>query len=275
VHLESLVTQRTARLTEMVNELQHVSYAIVHDMRAPLRAMNTFARDILDELTTFPQSAHLQDECRRIISAASRLDKLIQDTLNYTKAVLNEVPLQPVDLSVLIPSLIEIYPNLHPKRADITIANTLPTVLGEESLLTQCFSNLLGNAVKFVAEGVRPKILIRSQAATAGAGNAQPGQASGPSGSPIPAPCQSNGDFVRIVVEDNGIGIPPIAQRRLFGMFERLTSGYEGTGIGLAIVRKVAERMGGRVGAESEPGKGSRFWVELRTPRLLSQSKPG
>jgi signal transduction histidine kinase len=72
-------------------------------------------------------------------------------------------------------------------------------------------------------------------------------------------------DFVRITIEDNGIGIPAPAQSRLFGMFQRLTADYEGTGIGLAIVRKVTERMGGRVGAESNPGKGSRFWVELRT----------
>jgi signal transduction histidine kinase len=176
-----------------------------------------------------------------------------------------------VDLSVLVPSLIEIYPNLHPKHADITIENTLPTVLGEESLLTQCFSNLLGNAVKFVAEGVRPRILIRSEAAPAPEGNvhitpALPGN--------TPSLYQSNGRFVRIVVEDNGIGIPLNAQSRLFGMFERLTSGYEGTGIGLAIVRKVAERMGGRVGAESEPGKGSRFWVDLRAAGLTNTHGP-
>jgi len=71
-------------------------------------------------------------------------------------------------------------------------------------------------------------------------------------------------DVLRVWIEDNGIGIPAHSQERLFRMFQRLTSEYEGTGIGLAIVRKVVERMGGRVGAESAPGKGSRFWVELR-----------
>ncbi len=257
VHLESLVNQRTARLTEMVNELQHVSYAIVHDMRAPLRAMNTFAVEIIDGLSEGRPPCQLQDDCRRIITAAARLDKLIQDTLNYTKAVLREVPLQPVDLSVLLPALIESYPNLQSRNADITIENHLPVVLGEESLLTQCFSNLLGNAVKFVAKGVRPKVIIRAEPIAPPAGDGEPAKPATASESP-------NGQFVRITIADNGIGLPPQAQRRLFGMFERLTSDYEGTGIGLAIVRKVAERMGGRVGAESEPGKGSRFWVELR-----------
>ena len=72
-------------------------------------------------------------------------------------------------------------------------------------------------------------------------------------------------------IQDNGIGIPRESQRRLFGMFERLTTGYEGTGIGLAIVRKVVERMGGKVGVDSAPGRGSRFWVELRAAPLQQQ----
>jgi signal transduction histidine kinase len=70
--------------------------------------------------------------------------------------------------------------------------------------------------------------------------------------------------FIRISIEDNGIGIPPSAQPRIFRMFQRLTHDHEGTGLGLAIVNKVVERMGGCVGVQSEPGKGSRFWIELR-----------
>jgi PAS domain S-box-containing protein len=236
--LETLVRERTSKLQEMMAELQHVSYAITHDMRAPLRAMSTFAGIILDEVAQKPDSApELLDSCRRIIASASRLDQLIQDALNYTKAVLQELPLHPVNLAQLIPSLIESYPNLQAEKADIKIEDPLPTVLGEESLLTQCFSNLLGNAVKFVAPGTRPQVSVRVDC--------------------------SNGT-ARITIQDNGIGIPRESQRRLFGMFERLTTGYEGTGIGLAIVRKVVERMGGKVGVVSAPGEGSRFWVELR-----------
>jgi PAS domain S-box-containing protein len=249
VHLEKLVAERTAKLREMVGELQHVSYAIVHDMRAPLRAMSAFADALLTDLSVSSGASELLDYCRRIIAGSARLDKLIQDSLNYTKAVLQEVPLKPVDLNPLIKSLLDTYPNLQPDKADITIDGKLPVVLGDESLLTQCFSNLLGNAVKFVPRGVRPQIQVRAESSSA------------------------NG-LTRVTVQDNGIGFAANAQARLFGMFQRFTNDYEGTGIGLAIVRKVTERMGGRVGADSEPGKGSRFWVELRTPNSADHSQP-
>ncbi|HLH54263.1 MAG TPA: PAS domain S-box protein [Verrucomicrobiae bacterium] len=246
--LETIVKERTAKLSEMIAELQHVSYAITHDMRAPLRAMSTFAGIIHEGLSADPNtSPELLDSCRRIISSATRLDQLIKDALNYTKAVLQELPLHPVDLARLIPGLIESYPNLQSDKAEIIIPNDLPVVLGEESLLTQCFSNLLGNAVKFVAPGVRPRVRLRVERAD---------------------------EIARIFVEDNGIGITKESQRRLFGMFERLTSGYEGTGIGLAIVRKVVERMGGRVGVESDLGKGSQFWVELKVVRPAPAQPP-
>ena len=234
VQLETLVRQRTARLTEMVNELQHLSYAITHDMRAPLRAMSAFSEMLLEKASN--ASPETQDYCRRILTAAHRLDKLIQDALSYTTTVLQELPLEPVNLSTLLRGIIDTYPNLHFDKADIQIEGSLPTVLGNESLLTQCFSNLFGNAVKFVAPGTRPIVRIWADVTDG---------------------------FARISVHDNGVGIPQHAQQRVFGMFQKLDKEHEGTGIGLAIVRKVVERMGGKVGVDSEVGKGSRFWVEL------------
>jgi PAS domain S-box-containing protein len=235
--LERLVEARTTKLREMVTELQHISYAITHDMRAPLRAMGAFAQMLLEESVSARGSAQSKEYCRRILTAAGRLDTLIRDALSFTRAVLQELPLLPVNLSSLLRGIIDTYPNLHSDFADIEIEGNLPVVMGNESLLTQCFANLLGNAVKFVAPGVRPCVRIRAE---------------------------SNGALVRISVQDNGIGIPTHAQPRLFGMFQKLDNQYEGTGIGLAIVRKVAERMGGKVGVESEAGNGSRFWVELK-----------
>jgi PAS domain S-box-containing protein len=235
--LEATVAERTTRLRETVNELQTFSYSIAHDMRAPLRAMGTFAQLLLDESSGHSPAA--QDYGRRIVIAAQRLDNLINDALNYTKAVLQEFPLKPVNLSELVRGLIDTYPNLQSDKADIHIEGELPAVLGNEALLTQCFSNLLGNAVKFVAPGVRPQVRVWSEA---------------------------NDGVCRIWIRDNGIGIPEQAQPRLFGMFQKLDSEYEGTGVGLAIVRKVVERIGGKVGVESEHGNGSRFWVELRLP---------
>lgn len=236
VHLEELVRERTAKLQEMIDELEHVSYAITHDMRAPLRAMSGFAALLLSELS--PEMApDVVDYSTRILNAANRLDKLIQDSLQYTKTVLRQSPLEPVDLSNLIHDLLTTYPNLHSDKADICVANQLPVVIGNEALLTQCFSNLLGNAVKFVPAGTRPQIRIRSE---------------------------KHDEIVRIWIEDNGIGIPAHAHDRLFKMFQRVTSDYEGSGIGLAIVRKVVERMGGKVGVESSDNKGSRFWLDLQ-----------
>jgi PAS domain S-box-containing protein len=236
--LEELVEARTAKLREMVSELQHISYSLTHDMRAPLRAMAAFAQMLMEDSTKPGPSSQSKEYCRRILAAAGRMDTLIRDALSFTRAVLQDLPLRPVNLSVLLRGIIETYPNLQPDLADIQIEGTLPVILGNESLLTQCFSNLLENAVKFVAADVRPCVRIWAQ---------------------------PNGTVARIWVQDNGIGIPDHAQPRLFGMFQKLDNQYEGTGIGLAIVRKVAQRMGGNVGVESQPGHGSRFWVELRT----------
>jgi signal transduction histidine kinase len=97
---------------------------------------------------------------------------------------------------------------------------------------------VLGNAIKFTKPRQTPKIKVYAE--------------------------RSSSDWARVIVEDDGIGMPEGAEERIFGLFERLSGAYEGTGIGLAIVRKAVERMGGRVGVESELGKGSRFWVELR-----------
>jgi len=236
--LEHLVQERTARLQETIGELEHFSYALTHDMRAPLRAMRSYAEFVQELCPATPAEGH--EYCRRIITAAERLDLLICDSLNYAKVVRAEFPLRPVDAGKLVADIIDTYPNLELYKAYIQVVGQLPVVLGHEAGLTQCFSNLLSNAVKFLVPGRRPEIRIWAE------------------------PEERR---IRINVEDNGIGIPKSAQPRLFGMFQRLTNHNEGTGIGLAIVRKVIERMGGTVGAFSEPGRGSRFWIELPAPK--------
>jgi len=233
--LEKTVVGRTAKLQETIGELEHFSYALTHDMRAPLRAMATFAQLLEDECKPLENSTIAQ-HCDRIKTAAHRLDQLIRDSLNYSRAVLQELPTEPVRLGPLLRGLIDSYPNLQPEKADIRIAGDLPTVRGNHAGLTQCFSNLLGNAVKFVHSGTRPDVRVWAE---------------------------RREGWVRIWIEDNGIGIPKIAQNHIFEMFHRATNDYEGTGIGLAIVRKVVQRIGGSVGLESDEGKGSRFWVEL------------
>jgi signal transduction histidine kinase len=151
-------------------------------------------------------------------------------------------------------SLIESYPNLQPNSAEIEISEDLPWVLGDEAALTQAFSNLLGNAVKFVASGTRPKVRVWGELRTSQNQSSNSQNAT-----------REQTQLARIWVEDNGIGIPLEFKARIFDMFQRGTKDFEGTGIGLAIVRKVIQQMGGSVGVESQPGKGSKFWIELNS----------
>jgi two-component system CheB/CheR fusion protein len=236
--LEQIVAERTASLRETVRELETFSYSISHDLRAPLRAMNNFSQ-ILRESHAEQLDATGRDYLQRISTSAARLDRLIQDVLNYTRILRAQVPLTRIDLDKLLREIIQSYPDLQPPQVNIQIEGTLPPVLGHEGFLTQCVSNLLNNAVKFVAPGVQPLVRIWAE----------------------------QGDsHVRINFQDNGVGIEPENGTRIFRMFERIhpAAEYEGTGIGLTIVRKAAERMGGKVDFESELGQGSKFWLELR-----------
>jgi PAS domain S-box-containing protein len=245
--LEKRVQERTARLRETISELESYSYSISHDMRAPLRAMQAYAQVLVDELG--PQ---LDDSNRRyldrITAAANRLDRLITDVLSYSRISRADMDLRPIDLDGLVEEIAYQYPAL--QRAEIRVDGPLGTVLAAEALLTQAIANILTNAVKFMEKGVTPKIRISSEERGRGTGGSAEDQ------KPI----------VRILFQDNGIGIAHEDQDRIFGIFARVHSEkeYEGTGIGLSVVKRAIERMGGAVGVESELGRGSTFWIELQ-----------
>jgi PAS domain S-box-containing protein len=237
-HLEETVMERTAQLRETIGELEAFSYSISHDMRAPLRAMRGFAKILLEE-----HAAQLDAEgikyLENIDGAAGRMDALIQDVLIYTRVLRAEVRIEPVDLDALVRQVIGSYPQLQKANGEIQIEGVLPKVLGGEASLAQCISNLLTNAVKFVAPQTKPRVKIRAEAIAAD---------------------------IRLWVEDNGVGIASKDQVRIFKMFERVgrATAYEGTGMGLTIVRKAVERMGGQMGVESKVGQGSKFWIQLK-----------
>jgi two-component system CheB/CheR fusion protein len=234
--LEQTVQERTAKLQDAVNELEHFSYTISHDMRTPLRAMQSFAELLLTESTDRLTPRGL-DYLRRIMNGARRMDALILDALQYTKILHGEIPLAPIDPASVLNGILSSYPQFQPLKAEIQINVPLPVVVANETGLSQCFSNFLSNAVKFIEPGTIPRVRVHAE---------------------------ERGPFVRFWFEDNGIGIAPEYHERIFGMFQQLDKSYEGTGIGLALVRKVAGRMNGKVGVESELGKGSRFWLELK-----------
>lgn len=236
--LEKTIQERTAKLRETVTELEAFSYSIAHDMRAPLRAMSGFSMLLEEDYgELLPEEA--KGYLTRITKSAGRLDRLIQDVLNYSRISRGEMPLQSTDVEQLIREIVDSYPHLRSSALELQIDGPLPLVLANSAALTQCISNILTNAVKFVPPGTRPRVRVRSERRDL---------------------------FARIWFEDNGIGISEEGKKRIFNMFQRLhgSDDFEGTGIGLTIVRKAVERMGGRVGVESNVGEGSRFWLELQ-----------
>jgi PAS domain S-box-containing protein len=234
--LEKTVLERTAELRERNAELEAFSYSLSHDLRAPLRTISNFTEFTLEDCRD-KLGSHATN-LERVLSASRRMDRLVIDVLAFTRVSWQEIKVETVDVESLVRAIINERPDFQAPAAEIEIKSPLPPIKGHPASLTQCVTNLLGNAVKFVAKDVVPRIVIRSEITA---------------------------EIVRLWFEDNGVGIDKAAQPVIFDMFRRAHNKpqYEGSGLGLAIVRKAIERMGGKVGVESEPGKGSRFWIEL------------
>jgi signal transduction histidine kinase len=237
-HLEEQVAERTVKLREIIQELEAFSYSVSHDMRSPLRAMQGYADALLEDYRG-KFDATGEDYLNKIRRAALRMDLLIQDVLAYSRVAKGEIHLQSINLENVIRDVVQNYPEFQPARADITIQGAIPAVLGHEAYLTQVISNLLSNGVKFVPPGTRPRIEIF---------------------------LEEHNEGVRVHFKDNGIGIAPEHQGQIFQIFGRVYSEkkFEGTGIGLAIVKKAVERMGGEVEVNSALGHGSDFVVTLK-----------
>ncbi|HET7250649.1 MAG TPA: ATP-binding protein [Gemmatimonadales bacterium] len=237
--LEDQVRERTAELEERNDELEAFGYSISHDLRAPLRAMQGFSQALLDDCGD-RLDAMGREYAERIVAGARRMDELIRDLLAYSRVSRAELQLMRVPLSPVAHSaLAELSGPLRARNANVQVDEPLLAVMGHPATLSQVLTYLIGNGLKFVPPERTPELRIRTE--------------------------RHNG-LVRVWVEDNGIGIAPEHQARIFRVFERLHSADDdpGTGIGLAIVRKAVQRMGGQVGVESMPGHGSRFWVELQ-----------
>jgi signal transduction histidine kinase len=232
-----LIQELNGKLKAANDELEAFSYSISHDLRSPLRAMHGYAQALLEDVRG-KLGAEGEEYLSRIQKAALRMDSLIQDILAYSRVSKTEIQTRTIDLETLISEIIQQYRVFQEPLARVVIERPLPKVEGHEGCLTQCISNLLGNAVKFVPPGTVPEVKICGQILDS---------------------------RVRLWIQDNGIGIDPSHYDRIFKMFGRVHSDklYEGTGIGLTIVKKAIEKMGGGVGVDSMPGKGSRFWIEL------------
>jgi signal transduction histidine kinase len=243
--LEEGVRARTAELVERNADLEAFAYSLAHDLRAPLRAMEGFSQALREDYGTKLDETGLH-YTRVIAEAAATMGRMIHDLLAYSRLAREDLPLGRLDVPPIVRQAAEqVAADVADRGAQVTIDEELPDVVGHSSTLVQVFANLIANGVKFVPTGRTPTVRVRGE---------------------------RGADSVKIWVEDNGIGILPEHRDRIFGVFERLHRAEEfpGTGIGLAIVKKGVERMGGKVGVDSKPGEGSRFWVELPEARVLN-----
>ena len=237
--LAKQVQHRTAELQASNDALERFAYTISHDLRAPLRSMRGFA-EILQE----DHGAALEPEARgyvaRIVAASHRLEELVQNLLTYARLNHGSIPFEPVALrNVVEGALAQLEPEVRLSGARVIVDPPLDlVVIGHRDTLEMMVMNLVSNALKYVPRERVPEVAVAAR---------------------------RTGDVIRLSVRDNGIGVAPEAQARIFGAFERLHArdGYPGTGLGLAIVARGAERMNGRCGVTSEGSHGSEFWIEL------------
>jgi signal transduction histidine kinase len=245
--LERLVAQRTKSLEETTKQLNDFCYSIAHDLKAPIRAQAAFAQVLIEDY----REALGQEGvayAKRIEQAADRQGNLVSDLLAHISLGRADLPMEPIKLSRAVELVrAELGTEARKKQAELNCDRLPGEVIANPASLHLLISNLLSNALKFVPPGMPPKVCIWSESVAS----------------------EAPESFVRLWVEDNGIGIPGKYRNKLFGMFQRFHTldQYPGTGMGLAIVKRAVERMGGRVGVESQSGQGSRFWVELKAAK--------
>jgi signal transduction histidine kinase len=236
--LEQRLQERTAAHAALAAEMESFAYTVSHDLRAPLRTITGFV-EALREDHAASLSPEAQDLITRIVRGGTRMDRLITDLVTFSRVNTSALEVRPVALADCLRQLVEQHPEFQAPKADIRISGPLPAVIAAEPLLPQALAQLLGNAVKFMPPGRQPEITVQAE---------------------------QRGEFVRLWICDNGIGVRPEMQPRLFRLFERLDAGrnYEGTGLGLAMVRRALGRVDGTVGLESDGKTGCRVWIQLK-----------
>jgi PAS domain S-box-containing protein len=235
--METRITERTAELARSNKDLEAFAHVASHDLQEPLRMVSGFL-SLLQEKYKGQLDETAESYIALTVDAASRMSALIHDLLAYARVNVEDRAAAPVDLAVVAKEAVaNLLAAAQDSGAVITV-DPLPTILADAGQMRQLFQNLLSNAIKYRAEGCRPEIHLGAE---------------------------RRGEDWLFHVQDNGIGIDPRLFNRLFQVFSRLHARekYSGTGIGLAISKKIVEHHGGRIWVESEPGKGTTFWFSL------------
>jgi len=266
--LEQKVDERTSRLQETISELEMLSYTLAHDLKAPVRNMLSYCQILLNDFgDALPPSAALI--LQRLARTPKRLEILIQRLLEFSKVSRQQVVLDRVEIEPVVDELLAL--RAPEVLQAVTMVKPLAVVRAHRDLLQQVLSNLVDNAAKFTKPQTAPKITISSELVTSASTSIRGDlllfsaiEPHPPTPSASPAD-ESPNARVRIWVSDEGIGISQELHHKIFGIFERGVNAeaYEGTGMGLAVVARAMQRMGGGYGLESQPEKGSRFWIEL------------
>lgn len=254
--LEKRVLERTRELKEANEqlersnaELEQFAYITSHDLQEPLRKIKTFASRIEDELTGSGQQTVL-NHLSKVTTSAERMSVLIKDLLNYSRLTKEEKAMEPVDLNEIVGDVLSDLEVLVSQKKATVHAAGLPTIKGIRLQINQLFFNLIGNSLKFSKPGVAPDIRITAERLS-------------------PSVAYQEGlkpaAFNRIIFRDNGIGFNPKYSEQIFEIFQRLHSreAFAGTGIGLALSKRVIENHHGIIRASSEEGKGATFIIYL------------
>lgn len=241
--LERRVAERTGMLEQANSELEAFSYSVSHDLRSPLRAINGFAHLLLEHAGE-QLDAEGRDMLERIQRGASRMGLLIDDILHFSRVSRIDMAHAVVDLDALAASVVADLSEQYPSAC--VELSPLGHASGDQSMLRQVFVNLIGNALKFSSRSAQPRVEIF---------------------------VERRRGVAAICVRDNGVGFDPAYAERLFGVFQRLHGAEEfpGTGVGLAIVKRIVERHGGVVGVESRPARGATFRFTLASFRPFDQ----
>jgi light-regulated signal transduction histidine kinase (bacteriophytochrome) len=234
--LNAVLEKRAAELARSNAELERFAYVASHDLQEPLRMVSSFLQ-LLDKQYT----AKLDDKAREYINyavgGAERMKRLILDLLSYSRVATVAEQFQSVDMNTVAKHVIQIFESRFEKERITLTTGRLPVVQGNSSQLQQLLQNLIGNAIKYKSE--HPPL--------------------------IEIGCQEEESRFVFFVKDNGIGINPKYFEKIFVVFQRLhpVNNYSGTGIGLAICKKIIERHHGEIWVESEEGKGSTFFFSM------------